>query len=512
MFQRICVFIALAIALIALTLFTNLRVALAADQVVNDCSNDNELFWDLYAMESSGTGGTLTFNCGTVTIVLTRDMPNIARPSTIDGGGQITISANNGFRFLVIQAALTLQNITLTNGYSNKGGLLLVDNGGSLDADNVTLQNSQATDSGGALYVYAGMSANLSNSIVQGNKAVNYGAGIHNDQATVTLNNVTVSSNKEPVIGGGIFTYLGTLTLMNVTLSDNVATDDGGGITSYASAIDLTNVTVSGNAANRGGGIFNASGAVTLTNVTFSDNSGAGGGGFWTNNYGSFKNTILLRGVSGVNCDGIVTNGGFNLSSDDSCNFGAGHDNVNPMLGPLANNGGFTETHLPQTGSPAIDNGTGNGCPSTDQRGFTRIGQGVACDIGAVEVQNVPPTPTNTPTHTPTNSAPPATSTPTPPTCTGKPDKPALLTPANKKKVKGPKIALDWNDPNCATAYDVIVKQGSTTGPKAFKKKNLDLSQATTGDLTKGQTYYWRVTAKNSIGKTNSDWQSFKVK
>ncbi len=56
---------------------------------------------------------------------------------------------------------------------------------------------------------------------------------------------------------------------------------------------------------------------------------------------------------------------------------------LNPLLGPLANNGGPTQTHLPLTGSPAIN--TGNTTLTVDQRGTTRP-QGAADDKGAVEV------------------------------------------------------------------------------------------------------------------------------
>jgi hypothetical protein len=64
--------------------------------------------------------------------------------------------------------------------------------------------------------------------------------------------------------------------------------------------------------------------------------------------------------------------------------------NVNPMLGPLQNNGGPTLTMAPLPGSPAIDAVGATVCPPpvTDQRGITRP-QGKSCDIGAVEV--VPP-------------------------------------------------------------------------------------------------------------------------
>lgn len=59
---------------------------------------------------------------------------------------------------------------------------------------------------------------------------------------------------------------------------------------------------------------------------------------------------------------------------------------VAPVLGSLADNGGWTMTHVPQAGSPAIDAGNTSiaGAPATDQRGEARV-QGAAIDIGAVE-------------------------------------------------------------------------------------------------------------------------------
>jgi uncharacterized repeat protein (TIGR01451 family) len=97
-----------------------------------------------------------------------------------------------------------------------------------------------------------------------------------------------------------------------------------------------------------------------------------------------------------------VVSHGDSISSDNTCNFtGAGdRNNTNPLLGPLANNGGSTFTHALLPGSPAIDAVTHSACPppSTDQRGITRP-QGTACDIGAYEAPPQP-TPTLTPTLT----------------------------------------------------------------------------------------------------------------
>ena len=85
-----------------------------------------------------------------------------------------------------------------------------------------------------------------------------------------------------------------------------------------------------------------------------------------------------------------ITSNGFNLSGDTSCvpflNKIGDRNNQDPLLGPLANNGGPTFYRVPQVnpppGSPAIDNGSGR--PATDQRGAARP-VGPACDIGAVE-------------------------------------------------------------------------------------------------------------------------------
>ena len=83
-----------------------------------------------------------------------------------------------------------------------------------------------------------------------------------------------------------------------------------------------------------------------------------------------------------------MSSNGNNLSSDNSCsNFVASGDQNNvaiPGVGPLANNGGATQTHALLPGSPAINAGTNSGCPSTDQRGVARP-IGAKCDIGAYE-------------------------------------------------------------------------------------------------------------------------------
>jgi len=65
---------------------------------------------------------------------------------------------------------------------------------------------------------------------------------------------------------------------------------------------------------------------------------------------------------------------------------------ANPLLLPLAPNGGFTESHAIPSNSPAVDAGANASCPAVDQRGEARPNDGnedavPVCDLGSVEYQ-----------------------------------------------------------------------------------------------------------------------------
>jgi hypothetical protein len=125
--------------------------------------------------------------------------------------------------------------------------------------------------------------------------------------------------------------------------------------------------------------------------------SGLGGG---IRNWGTltFTSSIVAKNPDGEDCSlpsGRVISKGYNLDSDGSCQLTAAtdHPGVDPLLGPLQDNGGPTLTHALLPGSPAIDAipwGT-NGCGTThigDQRWQARPeALGSSCDIGAYEVE-----------------------------------------------------------------------------------------------------------------------------
>jgi hypothetical protein len=109
----------------------------------------------------------------------------------------------------------------------------------------------------------------------------------------------------------------------------------------------------------------------------------------------------LLEGECEVGDLGATTSNGYNIESPgDTCGFDQGTDQPNVTsgalsLGPLADNGGPTETHALLPGSVAIDMIPGVDCVdadreplTTDQRGKPRPETGgTMCDVGALEVQ-----------------------------------------------------------------------------------------------------------------------------
>jgi len=296
---------------------------------------------------------------------------------------------------------LTLTNSTVSgNAIPYAGG----GSGGGIynSAGALTLINTTVSENTIGAYGYGagiangfGGTATLTDSMVSGNTAY-FGGGISNhDYGTLTLTNSTVVGNSAHYSGGGILNHYSTTTLTNSAVRGNTTEYGGGGgagIYSWSSDLALSNSTVSANTAyGTGGGIINTEySTATLTNSTVSGNDGFAP--FWGNGINNIGGSAYLTNSVvadnwASNCGLPIHSLGYNLADDTSCGFSATGDLVvaDAMLGPLADNGGPTETHDLLPGSPAIDAGS-PGCPppTTDQRGVTRP-QGAACDIGAVE-------------------------------------------------------------------------------------------------------------------------------
>ncbi len=344
------------------------------------------------ALDKVCAGGTIRFapSLANGTIGLTSTELTIKRPLTIDGADApgLTISGGGTLRPFVVNPtiAATIRNLKIANGYGFElaGGVL---NNGILTLDHVTVANNLVTTSG--VDFWKG------------------GAGIYNgDGSTLTLINSTVRDNQvSGADGGGVYAFFNTLvTIENSTISGNTASNVAGGLRTLGDAL-IVNSTISGNssAAWHGGAIFHTDGVMSIVNATIANNSAPGGtaGGAFVGTFGDSSPTLtlansIIAGNSGDQCiavdfgGGTVTlaSNGHNIAGDASCALTAGGDqpNANPLLGPLANNGGPTLTHALPAGSPAINTANAATCPATDQRGIARP-QGAGCDIGAFEAQ-----------------------------------------------------------------------------------------------------------------------------
>jgi hypothetical protein len=186
-----------------------------------------------------------------------------------------------------------------------------------------------------------------------------------------------------------------------------------GGAICNVSQLNITNCTIALNSAyggdagipagvpggGLGGGVFNSNGVFTAVNVTIASNSVWTGQWVYTNGFSdganvahtngtlALRNSILAYPGTNHNTWGTITDAGYNMSSDGSANFNSGtsFNFTDPLLGPLADNGGPTLTMALSLNSPAVDFGTSIGAPQTDQRGFPRPA-GLGFDMGAFEL------------------------------------------------------------------------------------------------------------------------------
>ncbi len=211
------------------------------------------------------------------------------------------------------------------------------------------------------------------------------GGGVRN-RASLSLRRVVVAGNVASGAGGGLFNgATGRLAVDASTVAANSAAE-GGGLRNSGSAT-MTNATISGNRAGARGGGADNDGSLRLVQCTIAANSAAMGGGVAGPGRLAMVNT-LLAGNSGGNCflAAAIESEGGNLDSGSTCGLvgGADMEDVDPRLGPLADNGGQTPTHALSPGSPAMDHGLTLPDIVTDQRGAPRpTRQGY--DIGAYE-------------------------------------------------------------------------------------------------------------------------------
>lgn len=384
-------------------------------------------------------GGLVTFNCGIAPHTLTANTYVIQEDTIIRGANRIRLDGEQLRQLFIVDngATLTLEEIILQNGEFGSGGCISVNTSGVLITDQVTFRNCRDTSTtigGGAVYnlgtftatktIFESNQANeeggaifnrgrfhATNVTFEGNMAGDDSGAIENEANGVAIivdsafiGNVAAGS------GGAVGNTLsfpdsdGVFIIVRTLFIDNTATTMGGAVNNVIGEIYITNSTFVRNTANDGGAIFGDGNTFTSVRFsTFFDNRADTGAAIYRPLTGVIQlgYSILAGGrneadsANQLECDGPAVNSlGFNIIEDGSCVDGNDADdlrNTDPRLGTLQNNGGFSQSIMPNANSPALEVVPAGECSvaivndetiPTDQRGARRQG---SCDIGAVE-------------------------------------------------------------------------------------------------------------------------------
>ncbi len=327
-------------------------------------------------------------------VILNGDSDSIFR---VDYGASLTLNlvtlaggtalgGNNGGA-INNAGTLTLQDCTLTDnsakasvdtGAGGLGGAVY--NTGTLVTSYTNTFSDNSALSGGAIAngpggiaslendVYSSIPATSSSPAIPGNSATQDGGAIYNAGA-MTVYGCTISGNKAE-FGGGLFNGGGTVTLNSATLAGNTATGPlsgtsagigSGGAIDNAGAMTLTATTVSGNSGYQGGGIScGAPGdgdSLTLVDSIVAGNSWSVGSNPPAKLTAPFYPDVYNATVTASTAYNLIGDGtGLSGISDgvQGNQVGSSSAPINPLLAPLGNYGGLTETMPLLSCSPAL--------------------------------------------------------------------------------------------------------------------------------------------------------------
>lgn len=357
-------------------------VTKAADTLDGSCTPaDCSLREALTAANAAGGQDDVLVPAGTYPLTL-------ADPGDDVSGGDLDVTAplrllGAGARTTVLQAGGTDRVLEIgvdidveVSGFTITGGGGVEEGGGVLTNGRLTLRDAAVI----------GNTASVTSALQRrgGGVLLNF----HSRLERVLISGNTLTSKAGDTFapqGGGLFVNDDS-TLENVTITGN--TIDG---------------SAGGSSGPQGGGLF-VNDAVTMGGITIANNTAVDadsqGGGIFFNDDTTVRGVIVAGNRSGGIPDecytnDIVVSDGTSLATNAAdCGFTAGGDlSADPLLAPLADTGGPSDTHALGAGSPALDRIPFASCPATDQRGLPRAGAGAACDIGAHENGAAAPAP-----------------------------------------------------------------------------------------------------------------------
>lgn len=363
-----------------------------------------------------GSGQTITLDHSLGELVI--DDPNLLEIVGL-GADFITVDADrdtattgvggNSHRVFHIETGsdVTVSGLTITGGEpeSSVGGGVF--NEGILVLDHVVIVDNTAVAGGGVFGDGVASRTTIRSSVIESNSAIS-GGGVSQFEGVLEIYDSSIRLNYATT-AGGIDAFGTSLHVERSTISENTSTWVGG-IRTSAELAEVLNSTVSSNSASSFIGGISLSGSPTssssLVNVTIIENSAStstyavGIDTSLTSGAVSLHNSIVADNSFGggdIDVAGtFTTNSSYNLIKEDplwSFSAPGNQFGLDPLLTPLGDYGGPTDTHALLPDSPAIDAGddlkaqNGSGAPLVgDQRGtnYNRI-NGSAVDIGAFE-------------------------------------------------------------------------------------------------------------------------------
>ncbi len=288
-----------------------------------------------YTLTISGTGED---SSATGDLDLTSDIT-----ITGTGSGSTFIDGNDVDRVLdILSGTVILSGLTFSGGLAPSleggGGMFVLSSADVTAADVVVDSNAVAEGgegaTGGGIYVDGDLT--LNNSVVSSN-STDFGGGIYiSASGTLAVDQTTIVNNADTLVydgGGGIINNGGTITVTRSAIINNT----NGGLRHISGTSLVENVTISGNT-DFGLKVNNT--GLTVTHSTITNNGASGitlaGGGI-----PALENTIVYGHTT--ECSSSITSMGYNLYGDVTCSLNeTDQANTNPLLGPLADNGGAT--------------------------------------------------------------------------------------------------------------------------------------------------------------------------
>ena len=215
----------------------------------------------------SGTGNT------NLTITKNMNITGQSQKGTIIDGTNTNwiFKINNG-------VTVNIQNLTLTNGNTTSDGGAIYNQGTINSLSGCTFTGNTANGSGGAIY-NQGTINSLSGCTFTGNIAT-YGAGgaIYNQGTITSVSGCTFTGNRATYAGGAIYNQRNINSVSGCTFNSNTATTFGGAICNQGTINSLSGCTFTGNTATNGGAINNFAVINSVSGCTFTGNTATNGG------------------------------------------------------------------------------------------------------------------------------------------------------------------------------------------------------------------------------------------